>query len=437
MIVLNCPASPVYYTFRQTQVKNMPWYIVLTGSIIIILFGIYKKLNVGLTMLLGALALGLLSGLPAKAFFEVLVSGLWNSITIMLIISILLLGVLGHILKATGAMEEMIVNLHVLVFDVRIISAAIPMLIGMLTVPGGAILSAPLCAEAGKQLNISPERLTAINIWFRHVLYFMLPLFPSLIIAAELSGVGISRLVLHNLPLTIIGLVFGFLWLFKGYPVAPKASKKTVDFSGGQVWSLLKSILPLLIIFSLVVFSNLYFPLALLAGIITALLNYLPRGEWGNELFGRLRTMIVPGLKISLALVIAGIMLFKEMLNRTGVIIELTDIILTMGIPVIILIIFVPFLVGMLTGDNTASVAILFPVFITLLPAAETSYSAYAAFLFACSTAGHIVSPAHPCFSLTREYYQANINKVILLLVPLLTAVVISGFLLTLLYEYY
>jgi len=408
----------------------LPWYIALTGSIIVILLGIYKKINIGLTMILGSAALGLLAGLPPHDFLLVLGSGLWNSITIMLIISILLLGVLGYVLKATGALEEIILNLQSLVADVRIIAVAMPALIGMLTVPGGAILSAPLCAEAGNKLNLPPGRQAVVNIWFRHVLYFMLPLFPSLILASQLSGLPMSRFVLHNLPLTIIGIVFGFYYLFRGY----KTESNGFSFSGLRFWLLLKSILPLVIILFLVVFIDLYFPFALLAGIIIALLNYLPAGNKFTELRRRMKTMIIPGIKIPVALVIAGIMVYKEMLTRSEVIADLTALVLDMGIPVIALIAVIPFLVGMLTGDNSASVAVIFPMFMPLLPQEPLAYGAYLAYLYASSTAGHIISPAHPCFSLTKEFYEVEIKSIIVPTLPMLGVVMAAGLIFTMLF---
>jgi uncharacterized protein len=411
----------------------MPWYIALSGSILVILIGIYKKLNIGLTMVLGSVTLGLLSGLTLTDFIQVTGSGLWNSITIMLIISILLLGILGYILKATGALEEIILNLNALVSDLRIIAVAMPMLIGMLTVPGGAILSAPLCAEAGEKLKITPGRQAVVNIWFRHVLYFMLPLFPSLILASQLSGVPMSRFVMHNFPLTVIGVVFGFFYLFRGYGY--RSSR--VKFSWNKAWLLLKSLMPLILILSLVVFFDLYFPYAITAGIALALINYLPEENRGTEILSRLRTLILPGIKIPVALVIAGIMLYKEMLTRTEVIADLTNLVLEMGIPVIFLLAVIPFLVGMLTGDNSASVAILFPMFMPLLPAAPGAYTAYLAFLYASSTAGHIISPAHPCFSLTKEYFVVEIKNVILPTLPLLVVVMLSGFIFTLFFGYH
>ncbi len=413
----------------------MPWYIALSGSIFIILTCIYKKLNIGLTMLSGAATLGLLAGLSPAGFLEVLTEGLWNSITIMLIISILLLGVLGHLLKATGAMEEIILNLNALVSDLRVIAAAMPMLIGMLTVPGGAILSAPLCVEVGTRLKVSPVRQAVINNWFRHALYFMFPLFPSLIIASEISGVSLSRYFLHNLPLTVVGTIFGFFFLFKGY----KGSKETnsITFSWRRAGLLFKSISPLILILILVVVVDLYFPVALLAGITLALFNYLPQDGKGREAILRLRTMLLPGIKFPVALVIAGIMIYKEMLTHTGVISDMTNLVLELGLPVIVLIAAISFLVGMLTGDNSASVVILFPLFMPLIPTGGAIYTAYLAYIYAGSTAGHIISPAHPCFSLTKEYYGVDIKDFIILTLPMLAVVMVTGFLITVLFGYH
>jgi uncharacterized protein len=394
------------------------------------IIGVYKKLNIGLIMLFGAVALGLFSGLPCKVLSAVFFNGMMNDITIMLAFSIILLGVLGNILKETGALEEAVESLHDLVTDLRVTAVAMPALIGMLTVPGGAILSAPLCAEAGNKLNLPPHRQAAINIWFRHVLYFMLPLFPSLILAAQISGVPISRFFLINLPLTIIGLISGFYLLFRGY----KPAKNSFSFSWLRLWRLTRSILPLIFIMLLVVAFELYFPLAIAAGVILALLNYLPADNLLSTIVVRFKRLIIPGIKLPVALVIIGIMIYKEMLEESAVLIDMTNLVLGFGIPVLVLIAFIPFLVGMLTGDNSASVAIIFPMLIPLLPVSSPlAFSAYSAYIYASSTAGHIISPAHPCFALTKEYFNEEIRGIILPLLPLLLIVMITGLGLTLL----
>ena len=411
----------------------MAWYIALGGSVLVIIICIYRGLNIGLTMLLGSATLGLLAGLPLADFLSVLKDGLLSSITVMLVLSIILLGMLGYILKATGALEQIILNLQALVADVRIIAVAMPALIGMLTVPGGAVLSAPLCAEAGTKLNLPPGKQAVVNIWFRHVLYFALPLFPSLILASQLSGLPIGRFVAHNLPLTIIGLIFGFYYLFRGY----NSTTSGFSFSISKLGQLLKSVFPLVVILVLVVIFDIYFPLALVIGVTIALINYLPSHNRLQAVKNRIRTIIIPGVKLPVAFVIAGIMIYKEMLTQSEVVADLTTLVVGMGIPVIVLIATIPFLVGMLTGDNSASVAVIFPMFMPLLPEEPLVYGAYLAFLFASSTAGHIISPAHPCFSLTKEYYEVEIKKIILPTLPMLAVVMISGFLITLLFGFY
>jgi hypothetical protein len=411
----------------------MPWYIVLSGSVIIILAGIYKGLNIGLTMFLGTIGLGLLAGFTFYDFLYVFQTGLWNSITLMLVLSILLLGVLGHVLKKTGSLEKIIENLQAVISDARVIAATLPALIGMLTVPGGAILSAPLCAEAGNRLNLPPDRQAAVNIWFRHVLYFMLPLFPSLILAAQLSGLPMSRFVLHNLPLTLIGIIAGFFYLFRGY----SAGRRSTRFSSSKACQLFISLSPLIVILALVVVFNIYFPLAIGLGILIALINYLPRKNRLTAFIKRLRTLILPGIKIPIAIVIAGIMIYKEALTYSEVIADLTNLVIGLGIPVIVLVASIPFLVGMLTGDNSASIALIFPMFMPLLPQEPMAFSAYLAFLYASSTAGHIISPAHPCFSLTKEYYQVHLKNVLLPMLPMLALIMIFSFVITALFGFY
>jgi hypothetical protein len=82
-------------------------------------------------------------------------------------------------------------------------------------------------------------------------------------------------------------------------------------------------------------------------------------------------------------------------------------------------------------------VAILFPMFMPLIPTGAAAYAAYLAYLYASSTSGHIVSPAHPCFSLTKEYCKGDIKKIILLTLPLLAVVMLTGFLITLLFGFH
>lgn len=411
----------------------MPWYISLPGSVIIIfvLLSFYKKLSIGLIMFLGGITLGVLDGLSLSDLLIVVRASLLNNVTIFLMVSILLLGVLGHVLTATGSFDIMIKSLVVIIADLRLVAASLPMLIGMLTVHGGAILSAPMIKELGARLNLPAQRQASVNLWFRHILYFMLPIYPGLILASELSGINIASFVLHNLHLTIIGFGCAFFYLFRGLPKC--GFYGSVSRDRGQALTFLRSLLPVLLVISLVLFLDLFFPLALSLGILLALLNYLPHQDWQKTIYFRLKTMLLPGIKIKVAFVIVGIMFFKEMLEYTAVVLGFTNLLLSLEVPIIYLIVAVPFLVGVLIGDNFAGVGILFPLFMPLLPKEGTTFVSYLALLYVSSTAGYIISPAHLCFSLTKEYFNVDIKSIVKEIFPLLIIILSVAFITALL----
>ncbi|MGM0419692.1 MAG: DUF401 family protein [Bacillota bacterium] len=68
-----------------------------------------------------------------------------------------------------------------------LIITAIPSVIGVLPMPGGAVFSAPIIEPIGKEISMSRERLTSLNIYYRHLWYFVSPYMPSLMIASSLS----------------------------------------------------------------------------------------------------------------------------------------------------------------------------------------------------------------------------------------------------------
>ncbi|HSW36272.1 MAG TPA: DUF401 family protein [Candidatus Limnocylindrales bacterium] len=413
----------------------MPWYIGLSCSILVILGGLHKKVNIGLIMIAGALLLGALQGLPLPEFFATARDSLLDRTTLVLITSVVLLGILGHILEATGSLSEMFQSIEAMVDDLRLVTAALPMFVGMLTVPGGAIFSAPMCAVLGNRLNMPAHRQASANIWFRHILYLMLPLFPAMILASQLSGVSVNRFMLHNIHLTVIGTVGAYFYLFRGLP--KNVTKSGLNLNWDMVKFFLRSVAPLLLILTLVVLFNVLFPVTLVAAILLALLNYLPRYKPLEVFWHRMKTMLLPGLSPRVAIIVAGIMFYKEMLEVTGAIYGFTGFLMTLGVPIIFLIAVVPFFVGALIGDNTASVGILFPLFMPLLPVGGSTYSAYLAFLFVSSSVGHILSPAHPCFSLTKEYFKVEFKGILKDMLPLLALVMTVALITTLFFGYY
>jgi integral membrane protein (TIGR00529 family) len=412
----------------------------LVAAIVVVILCMRKGVNIGVAMFLGGTALGLVGRIGILPFLQVLYKAIFSGITVFLVVSIVLIGVLGHIMKETGSLDKMINPLARMMRDLRLVASVLPLFVGMLPVPGGAVLSAPMLDEVGDRIELTNNEKSTVNILFRHLFYFMFPLFPSMILAAQLASVNIYGFVRLNLLITVLSFVFSFFYIFKWKKQGGSLDCNTVlpksGFEGTCNWGLelrrfLQSIFPLLVVLLLALAFDLSFAVALVVGVMLALVNYIPLdGDFLVTFLKRARVMILPGVKFSIVFTIMGIMFFKGMLEHTGVVFNVAQFLIGMGIPLLLLLTVVPFLVGLLTGDNTASVGILFPIFLPLI-GVGVHQMAYLAYLYVSSTSGHIISPAHPCFAVTREYFKADNKEIIKQMFLPLTVVMMMALVIT------
>ena len=124
----------------------------------------------------------------------------------------------------------------------------------------------------------------------------------------------------------------------------------------------------MLLVLLLVLLFNLSFPLALTAGCLLALAGGIPlTAGFAATLWERIKKMLLPALKLDLVLVVWGIMFFKQALEHSGVTGQMAGAMVNLGLPFLLLMFLFPVLTGLLTGDNAAAVAIVFPLFLPLL----------------------------------------------------------------------
>lgn len=95
---------------------------------------------------------------------------------------------LEYILRTSGILKIFTLAAGNLFHDNRIVLGFMPAFLGFLPSLGGAIFSAPLVQEAAEPYQLSPEKKTAINYWFRHVWEFSNPILPSMLLAASFTG---------------------------------------------------------------------------------------------------------------------------------------------------------------------------------------------------------------------------------------------------------
>ena len=99
--------------------------------------------------------------------------------------------------------------------DARIVSSAMPAIIGLLPMPGGALFSAPLVETSFEDRPVSREEKTALNYWFRHLWEYWWPLYPGVVLAIALLEVDISRYMAFMAPLSLITILVGIIFILR------------------------------------------------------------------------------------------------------------------------------------------------------------------------------------------------------------------------------
>ena len=211
-----------------------------------------------------------------------------------------------------------------------------PVLIGLLPSVGGAYFSAPMVEESAKGMNMSQEEKAFVNYWFRHPWEYILPLYPGILLASAVSNIELRNLIIANMPYAVFVAITGFMFSMKGasgrFSEAGNISRKG-----------LFSFIPIAIVLLLVVFFHIELHYALLI-VVPGLFIFYRLG-----LKDAVRA-VKHGLSLDVIMLIAGIMIFKEIMEASGAVKNLSEFLRVKGIPAAPLLFLLPFVSGLLTG---------------------------------------------------------------------------------------
>ncbi|MCX7682271.1 MAG: DUF401 family protein [Anaerolineae bacterium] len=373
-----------------------------------------RKWNLGLVLVLAAVSVGLLSARPLPALARDMFAGALDSLTLRLALAVALIMVLGELMRQTRALEDMVTALQALVPGPRAIIAALPSLIGLLPMVGGAMFSAPLVDEVGRRLDTPGALKTFINYWFRHMWEPVFPLYSSMLLAAELLNLSPLQLASKTWPLVIAflggGVVFGLAKL-------PRSNPHAFQFNRQSLYVLARSIWPILmvIILSLSLPLDQRFTLILSLLIVITLLIILRRVPIAN-----LIALVREHTLWNTVLTIFGAVIFQHVLESSGAVADLATAVADLRIPLSLAAFGAPFIPGLFTGLMAAAYSIGFPIVLPLLMAQQGSRlaSGWVTWVLAGGVVGTMLSPLHLCLALTRTYFGAEWGAVYRLVIP-------------------
>lgn len=394
----------------------MSAFVHILLALILMILLLRKRIHISYAALAAALLLFVLSGMQPSHLGEALYHTLASWTTWDMVFTLFFVMCLEHILRTSGILKDFTVAVSSLFHDNRIVLAFLPAFLGFLPSLGGAIFSAPMVEEAARPYQLTPERKTAINYWFRHVWEFSNPILPSLLLAATLTGIPIGLMIRHQFVLSFAAIAIGAVVMLRGAQFQPskeagtESGKKSAtevaaasavqapDNQRKHLRAVLLAIGPILLNVLLVTIAHLNTTLSMLLIVLllTAILHYRPL-QWLN--------MLRDGLNLPIITSILSILFFQGMLYATGTIDGLIVFFQESGIPAAAVVYLTAFFMGLLTGLSQGVVAIAFPLLVPLL---GPNLDAVALTLL-CGLTGTMLSPAHLCLIMTVEYFHASL----------------------------
>lgn len=370
---------------------------------IVVLLG--RKWNLGLVLLLASAATGLLFGYPILDVARDAFTTTVDVLTLRLALAVVMIMVLGELLRQTAALEGMVESLQALIPNGRVVIAALPALVGLLPMVGGAMLSAPMVNEVGDRLGVDSENKTFVNYWFRHIWEPVFPMYPSMLVAAALLDLTTTQLMRATWPIALAAVIGGLLFGLLGLPrhgdhePDPPPRAQSMRTLAASIWPVVLVIalsltLPVDERFSLIVSLVVTITLTMVA-------KRVPLGDLGEILRKRIPWKTV--------VLIFGAMIFRSVLENSGAVVAVSDELTALHIPLAVLAFGVPFIGSLLTGLIFAGFSIGFPVILPLLVADGGMIPpSWTAWLLTAGFLGAMFSPVHMCLALTRVYFKAE-----------------------------
>ncbi len=363
------------------------WFLISLTVVLVV-----SRKNLALALISGALLLGVLT-LPLDLVMDRVIYTLTEPSILLLSAAMAIIPLLGGTMKESGQVDSLVNNVHLSQRYLLPFSSA---LMGLLPMPGGALLSAPILEAGGKGVDNGLKAV--INNWFRHLFILVYPLGPALIVSAEISNIDVYVAIVYLLPGALVALILGQVFYLRHVP-------KIRAFTGP--FSTFGLLIPLVIILSAPILDFLLKRLcglgnlATLIGVSTGLTLSVVLSKNKLHLWQITRRM----RPWNFGLIIIGMFLYLHIFQES----DARNLIAMLPLPILTLSVTAGFVLGLVTGRVQLPASIVIPVYLAVVDQVTPFVFAliYLAIYF-----GYIISPVHPCLVVTCEYFHITIREI-------------------------
>ena len=396
----------------------MTWLGFMVAFVLLLVVARYS-LTIGLV--LASLVLGLFT-LSIGELYVAFRNTLTDPSILLLALSVGMIPIIGGLLEVKGQMDDLIANLR---FERRAVLALIPALMGMLPMPGGALLSAPMVDKAGGTMD--PVRKTVVNIWFRHTLLMVYPLGPPLIASAKIANLAVYDALPYLVPPFVAMLVVGYFFHLRG------------DWEGiqhSERFSAKRLLVPLV---TILITPALDYTLrklglfevqevSLVIALSTSLLMAIITTRSG------LKDLVAVVIKMKpqkFAGIILGMFIFLAVFKASA----MPKALAAIAMPPAVLCLVIGFLLGVATGRIQVPASVVVPIYVAKYEPGLMTAPVFALTFFAIFL-GYLISPVHPCLVVTLEHFNITLRSFFRVVAPSMAVVLAVVAVLALIYPW-
>lgn len=325
--------------------------------------------------------------------------GITAPATLGLVLSVFAISVLVSLYIRSGIVFKLAEELSRLFKSNLLAITLVPGIIGLMPVPGGALMSAPIVDVVGSRMGLSTARKLFVNVWYRHVIVYVYPLSSVIIVTSAVTGVDLWLLVLAQIPVAIAMFLLGLPFVgVRGFTARGDG--------GASVGVVAKGMTPIL---SSIILAVLLSPIDQVVGVerfsvtLAVLISIAVFLLLNNQRFSLIVDSLRDARVWEITVISAEVMVFRELFLSMDLK-PIATAMLNSSVDVNLLILALPIIFSLAAGHPTAGVAIASPIVASIagmnLPIATLVYAS--AFI------GYIASPLHLCYIYTAQYYNIS-----------------------------
>jgi len=352
------------------------------------------KVKLGYSILITSLVLGIVSGIGFKSLTKAILGVFTQMSSLNTILVVTMVSILGGVMKHYQILDIIVKTMQKLIGSKRNIITIIPAMIGVLIIPGGAILSAPFVKKIGGEINLSPARRAVINLVFRHIAMFLLPYSTSiLIVTSIMPDISVPLLIGLNFFFVLGIIITGYLMFLRDIDLGNRKAK------GSNLSNLRKLIIytsPIYICVIITGITGIPFYISMFASLIIVYILGDKKGFLVNA---------VKSINLNIVLTVTAVLIMQNIIMEMEDMLTIFNNIFKASsnmISILFVLLLTSTFFGLITGYQVAAMAITLPLIAQL----DVSYQMMHLYVFiatACSFVGYFFSPLHLCQAFTTQ----------------------------------